>query len=76
MFRAAGDKRAPLPDAAGFRGAVEPASATVDLAPRNAFFHFVSGLQRCQAVLEELEAVENVRVAIDVNQDSGQPASL
>ena len=68
--------RALPPDAAGFRTVVELGSATPDLPPQHAFFHVVSCLQRGQAVLKELEAVEDLRVTIDVDQDPSQPASL
>ena len=66
---------APL-DAVGFRRVGEPASATADLAPRYGPVHFISRLQRRQAVLEELEPLENVCISIDVDEDPGQPATL
>ena len=68
--------RVPPPDAAGFHMAVELASATADLAPGHAFFQIVSCLQRGNAVLKELETVEDLRVSVDIDQDPGQSASL
>src|SRR5712664_1188652 len=56
--------------------AVGLGSATTDLAPRHAFFDFVSCLQSRQTVVEKLEAVEDLRVTIDVDQDPSQSASL
>ena len=76
LYREVCGMRVPPPDAAGFHMAVELASATADLAPGHAFFQIVSCLQRGNAVLKELETVEDLRVSVDIDQDPGQSASL
>src|SRR5712692_1489750 len=60
----------------GSRTAGLPPSAIAYLGPTQACLDFVAGLERGQAVLEEVKAIKHLRISLDVDQDSSQPASF
>src|SRR5438132_7761425 len=55
---------------------IELASGTTDSLPWNGFFDVPSCLQHGQAVFQEFETFDDVRVTVDVDQHRSQPASL